>query len=134
MGKIRIEKYGDEILEIINEYADENNVIVQEIIVEEKSKKENTKLTSLKMFKKGLSLAEIATQRELVIGTIESHLASYITTGEIDRYDLISEERFLELKKQIENLKFENLTDLKNKLKNTYSYFELRIVTNELNK
>ena len=132
MGKIRIEKYGDEILEIINEYADENNIIVQEIIVEEKSKKENTKLTSLKMFKKGLSMAEIATQRELVISTIESHLASYITTGEIDMYDLITEERFLELKKQIENLKFENLTDLKNKLKNTYSYFELRMVTNEL--
>jgi len=134
MGKIRIEKYGDEILEIINEYADENNVIIQEIIVEEKSKKENTKLTSLKMFKKGLSLAEIATQRELVIGTIESHLASYIATGEIDMYDLIREERFLEIKKQIENLKFENLTDLKNKLKNRYSYFELRMVTNELNK
>ena len=102
--------------------------------MEEKSKKENTKLTSLKMFKKGLSLAEIATQRELVIGTIESHLASYIATGEIDMYDLIREERFLEIKKQIENLKFENLTDLKNKLKNRYSYFELRIVTNELNK
>ena len=134
MGKIRVEKYGVEILEIINEYADENNVIVEEIIVEEKLKKENTKLTSLKMFKGGLSMAEIATQRELVIGTIEFHLASYITTGEIDMYDLITEERFLELKKQVKSLKFENLTDLKNKLKDTYSYFELRIVINELNK
>ena len=26
MGKIRVKKYGDEILEIINEYADENNI------------------------------------------------------------------------------------------------------------
>jgi hypothetical protein len=133
MGKIRIEKYGDEILAIINEYADENNVIVEEIMVEEKPKKENTKLTSLKMFKGGFSIAEIATQRELVIGTIESHLASYITTGEIDMYDLITEERFLELKKQVKSLKFENLADLKNKLKDRYSYFELRIVVNELN-
>ena len=85
------------------------------------------------MFKGGLSIAEIATQRELVIGTIESHLASYITTGEIDMYDLITEERFLELKKQVKRLKFENLADLKNKLKDRYSYFELRIVVNELN-
>jgi uncharacterized protein YpbB len=69
----------------------------------------------------------------LVIGTIESHLASYITTGEIDMYDLITEERFLELKKQVKRLKFENLADLKNKLKDRYSYFELRIVVNELN-
>ena len=102
-------------------------------MVEEKPKKENTKLTSLKMFKGGFSIAEIATQRELVIGTIESHLASYITTGEIDMYDLITEERFLELKKQVKRLKFENLADLKNKLKDRYSYFELRIVVNELN-
>ncbi|MFT5248638.1 MAG: valyl-tRNA synthetase, partial [bacterium] len=134
MGKIRVEKYGKEILAIINEYADENNIIVKEKIVEGKPKKEKTKLTSLKMFKGGLSIAEIATQRELVVGTIESHLASYIATGEIDMYDLITEDRFLALKKQVENLKFENLTDLKNKLKDTYSYFELRIVANELSK
>ena len=134
MGNIRIEKYGEEILEIINDYADDNNVIVKEIVVEEKPKKENTKLVSLKLFKSGVSIPEIAIQRELVIGTIESHLASYISTGEIDIYDLISEERFLALKKQVEKLKFENLTDLKNKLKDSTSYFELRIVTNELDK
>ncbi len=132
MGKIRVEKYGDEILEIINEYADENNVIVKEIVVEEKPKKENTKLVSLKMFKDGLSITEIATQRELVIGTIESHLASYISTGEIDIYDLIPEERFLKLKNEVEHIKFDNLTDLKNKLKGNYSYFELRIVMKEI--
>ena len=134
MGKIRIDKYGAEILEIINEYADENNVIVEEIVVEEKPKKENTKLASLKMFKNGKSIPEIATQRDLVIGTIESHLASFIPTGEVDIFDLISKERFSELKNQASKIKFESLTDLKNKLNGTYSYFELRIVTNELNK
>ena len=32
MGKIRVQKYGDEILACINEYADENNVIIDETI------------------------------------------------------------------------------------------------------
>ncbi len=134
MGKIRIEKYGDEILDVINEYVDENNVIVKEIVIAEKPKKENTKLSSLKMFKSGMSIPEIATQRELVAGTIESHLASYIPTGEVDIFDLISEEKFLTIKDQVSKTKYDNLTELKRKLKDEYSYFELKIVVNELNK
>ena len=131
MGKIRVQKYGDEILACINEYADENNVIIDEIIVTEKIKKVNTKLITLKLFKDGLSILDIAKKRSLVKGTIELHLSSFIAQGEIDIYDLISEKRFLELKNKMEQLTYENLTDLKSKLNNEYSYFELKLVLNE---
>lgn len=135
MGKIRVEKYGREILEIVNEYADENNIEVKEFVVKnETPKKENTKLISLKMYKDGMSITEIATSREMVTGTIEGHLASFIDSGEVDIYDLISEEKYLELKKLIPKLKFEGLTELKNKLDDKFSYSELRLVTNQLNK
>ena len=131
MGKIRVQKYGDEILACINEYADENNVIIDEIVVTEKIKKVNTKLISLKLFKDGLSIPDIAKKRGLVKGTIELHLSSFIAQGEIDIYDLISEKRFLELKNKMEQLTYENLTDLKSKLNNEYSYFELKLVLNK---
>ena len=131
MGKIRVQKYGDEILACINEYADENNVIIDEIVVTEKIKKVNTKLISLKLFKEGLSIPDIAKKRGLVRGTIEFHLSSFVAQGEIDIYDLISEKRFLELKNKMEQLTYENLTDLKSKLNNEYSYFELKLVLNE---
>ena len=131
MGKIRVQKYGDEILACINEYADENNVIIDEIVVTEKIKKVNTKLISLKLFKEGLSIPDIAKKRGLVKGTIEFHLSSFVAQGEIDIYDLISEKRFLELKNKMEQLTYENLTDLKSKLNNEYSYFELKLVLNE---
>jgi hypothetical protein len=58
-------------------------------------------------------------------------LSSFIAQGEIDIYDLISEKRFLELKNKMEQLTYENLTDLKSKLNNEYSYFELKLVLNE---
>ncbi len=135
MGKIRIEKYGSEILDAINEYTDQNNIEVKEIIVKEvKPKVGNSKLLTLKMYKDGMSIAEIATNREMVTGTIEGHLASFIESGEVDIYDLISEEKFLEIQNKIKELKFEGLTDLRTQLKDAYSYSELRMVVNELDK
>ncbi len=133
MGKIRIEKYGSEILDFINEYADENNIEVKEIIVKKKPLKTgNTKLVSLKMFKEGMSISEIASQRGFVYTTIEGHLASFLETGEIDIYDLISEEKYTEIKKAIKDLKFENLSDLRSKLNDKFSYSELRFALNAL--
>ncbi len=133
MGKVRIEKYGDEILEIINEYADENNIEIKEVVIEEnKPKKENTKLVSLQMFKKGMSISEIALKREFVITTIEGHLSSFISTGEITVFDLISEEKYDEIKKRIQHINFEGLSDLKNKIDDKFSYSELRMVLNSL--
>ncbi len=133
MGKVRIEKYGKEILEIINEYADENNIEIKETKVEEtKPKKKNTKLVSLEMFKKGMTISDIALKRDLVIGTIEVHLSSFIETGEVSIFDIISEKKYREIKKSIQSVKFEGLTDLKNKVDNKYSYSELRFVLNTL--
>jgi len=133
MGKIRIEKYGSDILEFINEYADENNIEVKEIIVKEnKPKKENTKLLTLKMFKEGMSISEIATNRDFVYTTIEGHLASFLETGEIDVFDLISKEKYTEIKKALKGLKLENLTNLRSKLNDKYSYSELRFTLNAL--
>jgi len=80
MGKIRIQKYGFEILEIIKEYCGESNIEIVEDIDEPKKTKENTKEVTYNMFKDGLSISEIVTKRELVEGTIQSHLAHYIKT------------------------------------------------------
>jgi len=133
MGKIRIEKYGNKILDVINEYVDENNLEVKEIIVKEKKqKKGNTKLASLKMFRKGMSISEIATQRDFAYSTIEGHLASFLTTGEVDVFDLISKEKFQEIENKITKLTFKGLSDLKFKLGDKYSYSELRITLNAL--
>ena len=80
MGKIRIQKYGFEILETIKEYCEESNIEIVKEIDEPKKTKENTKEVTYNMFKDGLSISEIVTKRELVEGTIQSHLAHYIKT------------------------------------------------------
>tara|TARA_R110002049_G_scaffold114927_1_gene266610 strand:+ start:22004 stop:24442 length:2439 start_codon:yes stop_codon:yes gene_type:complete len=137
MGKVRVEKYGDTILEIIKTYCDENNIEPKASLFTEKApkqeKKEDTKNISLKLFKNGLSVFEIAKKRELTTGTIEGHLAHFISTGEIKITDLISEEKYMELKDVMKATPFESFSDLKSKIDDKFTYTDIRLVANELN-
>jgi hypothetical protein len=138
MGKVRVEKYGDEILDIIKAYCDTNEleasqiISKKELIKKEKPKKEDTKKISLDMFKSGMSVFEIAKERGFVESTIQGHLVHYIPTGEITITDLIPEEKYQELKSSIQSATFENLSDLKNKLDDKFTYAEIRLVLGSL--
>lgn len=135
MGKVRVEKYGDAILEIIQAYCDENNIEPKETLFsekEEKPKKEDTKKISLELFKNGLSVFEIAKERSLTTGTISNHLAHFIPTGEIKITDLIPEDKYLELTDIMGKTRFENLTELKSKIDDKFTYDEMRLVARNL--
>lgn len=130
MGKIRVEKYGDEILETIEEYCLENGINKKN--EQKKEDKKSTKQISLELFKKGMSIKEIAKERSLTFGTIENHLASYILSGEVDVLELIPLKKYKKLVTAIEEVKFKNLTELKEKVDKSYSFTELRIVLKSL--
>jgi len=135
MGKVRVEKYGDAILEVITEFCKENDLETSdEIVVFEKPKKKkiDTKKASLNLFKSGKSVQDIAKERELTTNTITGHLASFIPSGEVKITDLISEKHYNELKKIIPQKEFESLTDLKNQLDDKYSYSDLKLVIADL--
>jgi len=133
IGKVKLAKYGDAILDVILDYCTQKGIELQpETAIEEKTLstkpvKGETYRISLEMFQQGKSIQEIATERSLTIGTIEGHLARYITSGEIAITDIIPLERFEQLKKNISNTVFENLSDLRQKLGDEYSYNELRL-------
>ena len=138
MGKVRVEKYGSEILNVIREYCDENDIEVsKEINVFEapkvKRQKGETKSISLELFKSGKSIVQIALERELNANTIFGHLASFISSGEVQITDLISELHYKELKEIIPKKSFENISDLKHQIDEKYSYGEIRLVLDELN-
>ena len=80
------------------------------------------------MFKKGLSIKEIAKLRRLTSGTIESHLVSFIPFGEVDVLELIPLKKYQKIVKAIESVEFKNLTDLKQLVDPSFTYMELRMV------
>ncbi|PHR71935.1 MAG: helicase [Lutibacter sp.] len=139
MGKIRVEKYGKEILATINKYVSENETIKKEVVYvdkptskDTKPKKISTKQHSLNLFKSGKPVEEIAKERGLVESTIEGHLMHFIPTGEIKTTDIISVKKYEKLKKIIQKTKFEGLTELNNKLENKFTYTELRLVVADM--
>ena len=133
MGKIRVQKYGFEIIEVIKEYCEENNLETQEDVNEPKKEpKGSTKEITYNMFKDGLSISEIAKKRELVEGTIQGHLAHYIKIGKLNLSDVIGVKKANNLIYAIKQTEFENTSDLKAKLDDKYTYAELRMALNAL--
>lgn len=56
----------------------------------EKPKKEDTKLTTLKLYKQGMSIKQIAAQRDYNERTIYGHLAYYVAEGQLPVTDFVS--------------------------------------------
>lgn len=126
MGKTRVSKYGEEILEVIETYCKENGINKQN--EQKREDKKPTKQITLELFRSGLSVKEIAKERSLTTNTIESHLASYIPSGDVDILELIPLKKYKKLVDEIEKIEFKSLTELKEKVDKSFSYMELRMV------
>ena len=101
-GKAKVDKYGDDIIDAVEEYCSRNNIATNMAALPTKEKKEkaqrekmavtktDTKTQSFNLYKEGKSIAEIAAERNLTVGTIEGHLVPFITANEIDINNLVS--------------------------------------------
>jgi hypothetical protein len=101
-GKAKADKYGDDILAAVDEYCQRNNLQtnmaalplkatkIKELKEKNNETKTDTKTLSYNLYKEGKTIAEIATERNFVQSTIESHLVPFITSGDIDVNDLVS--------------------------------------------
>ncbi|MBP6024503.1 helix-turn-helix domain-containing protein [Ferruginibacter sp.] len=102
-GKAKVEKYGDEIIEAVEEYCNRNAVetnMAEKLVNPKKERKEkstvakvDTKAVTYELYKEGKSIEEICKERNLVKATIEGHLAHYVFTGEINIDDLVSKQK-----------------------------------------
>ncbi|MDP4210761.1 MAG: helix-turn-helix domain-containing protein [Bacteroidota bacterium] len=133
-GVKKVQQFGAEILEIINDYLIDNNMafsIAQEQEESEettKPPKPDTKLLSFELFNAGKTTEEIARERGLSIITIDAHLGHYVALGQIDIHRLVAPEKV----KRITSYFLENpgakLTPARDALGEDISYSELKFV------
>jgi len=83
---------------------------------------------SLSLYKEGIPIAEIAARRGMAITTVESHLASFIPTGEIDIKELVPEHKLEPILSVIREIGGSALGHMKSKLGPDYSFGEIRAV------
>jgi len=93
----------------------------------EKVPKADTKDLSLQLHKAGKSIAEIAKERKLVIGTVEAHLAHYIAIQEISPKDVIDNRKLKKILSAIKELKTLQLNPIREHLGRDYTFGEIKI-------
>lgn len=109
VGPKGFERYGEAFLKIINSYRDMQGIeTVSEAFPEKKRRKGKSSkgasaLESLRLYNEGKDIIQIATERQLVEGTIAGHLASFLKTGEVDIDNFLTPQQLLKSREIIDN-------------------------------
>jgi ATP-dependent exoDNAse (exonuclease V) alpha subunit len=145
-GKARVGSFGEQFLEEIREYLAENGISssFREKAGNRKKLKHppgeeparpagrargDTRRKSFELFERGLSAAEIAKERGVTVGTVESHLVPYVAEGRIDLRQLVSPEKEMQIRKNMEEAgQGVTLSAIKSRLGDSVSWSEIRFV------
>jgi uncharacterized protein YpbB len=93
-----------------------------------KEEKIPTKDITLKFYREGKSIQEIAKERSLAVSTIESHFVPLIKSGEVKVKELVDEKKIGAIKKAVKEADTFFAGPLKGKLGDDFSYGEIRLV------
>lgn len=102
--------------------------------ITQKPQKGDSHRESLRLYKEGKTIEEIATERCMAVSTIEGHLASFIPNGEVAIYDFLSEEDLNDIKNEIKQVAEFSVTPLKQHFGERFSYGQLRMAITWLQK
>jgi len=97
----------------------------------EKKKKEpkvDTKLVSFELYEQGKTLEEIAKERGFSVGTIEGHLAYYVSTQQIDVGKLVKPNKIRNISDAVESQKTKSMATIRDFLGKDYSFGEIKLV------
>jgi hypothetical protein len=133
VGKQTVRKFGEAILDVVKRYyrtiskdafteAEEQHDQIPE------SRKLKSVEVSLELFREGKTIAEIARERSLTVGTIESHLSQFVSSGELDVKQLLAPDKLEKALDWFEENPGAFLSDARNILGDEFSYGELRFV------
>ncbi|WP_294631344.1 helix-turn-helix domain-containing protein [uncultured Bacteroides sp.] len=138
-GAKGVEKYGLDILGIVRKYMKANKLERPEIKMvvssakkrEKKEPKKETKLLSYEMFCQGMSIEEIAKARDLVTGTIATHLEHYVREGKIKLSQVVSPEKIAKIEEAHRQRPINGssgVVDIKMALGDEVSYADIKLV------
>jgi len=149
MGPKTMEKYSEDLLEIVKTYRKKQGIktvllpVLEDVLPKKKqtrakkskglNTKSDTKQVSLDLFNKGLSTAQIAKERSLVENTIVGHLCVFVGKGELDINKLLSLEKqnaiekVFALSKKIPKA-WSAVKAIKTELGNKFSYGDINLM------
>jgi uncharacterized protein YpbB len=143
-GKAKVDKYGDEIIEMVENYCNEHHIetnIESKLANPKRQRKEpstpkadkvSSFSVSLQYYKEGKTIEEIARLRNFANSTIVGHLAEAVKHGEISVFKLVSDNKVEIIKEAIISNPEMKSGELKGLLGDEYTFAEIRAVSNHL--
>lgn len=130
---------GKEAALLLSETSEATQKAKQEIQKDALKKVSKTKVVkgdsrrlSFTFYREGKSVEDIALERGLSPGTIESHLISFIASGDLEVNELVSEDKIKVIQQVMAELgEINSATQIKEKLSDDFSYGEIRAVMNQ---
>lgn len=130
-------RYGGELVEVVCAYREAHGIT--EVILPEpkpaegklkknKAPKIDTKKLSLELFQSGLTMSEIAAKRELVMTTIEGHLAHWVEKGTLSIDHFLSIEQQETIGPRVAQVEGQKMSEIKANLGDDVSYGEIRLM------
>jgi hypothetical protein len=135
MGKKKSVLFGPELLEIIRAYCIENKIESSSVPHQPErpaaKEKKDTRLLTFNLYKEGKTVQQIASERDMAISTIESHLAHFVGTGELPVDDFVPSDLTALIAENIDENDF-RMGPVKSALGDQISWSELRFVMKHL--
>lgn len=137
LGTFKLEKYGETFLKVILDYCTIHDL--RSKISEKKPKKlskskpktvkttTGTQATTFQLYKENNSVEEIAKLRNLAVTTIQSHLANFVATGEIEASEFMDLNKIDPIIEVAKRKGIASLRTIKEELGEGFSYFEIHI-------
>lgn len=137
IGQRKTAQFGEDILEMVNAYCKEQDAERPEMpisrkAVRAKKEKADTKAVSMALFRSGMSVAEIARERNFVATTIEGHLAHYVGTGELPVEDFVSKDKLGLIMEYLSAHPTNSIMTAKTALGDAVTFADLRFVMKHL--
>ncbi|MGN6568028.1 MAG: DNA helicase RecQ [Flavipsychrobacter sp.] len=139
-GDYKVSKYGADFLDVVQQYSKEHNLESRIYLKSPKRERKstaplrsanntnNSRYISLQLFQNGSTIPEIASLRGIAASTVESHLAAFVASGELNVEQFMPRQKLHHI---IEMIKTSGQTaalkPIKDLLSDDYSYGEIKM-------
>ena len=135
VGRAKLEQWGEEFIAVIGSYARQHGLVERSIPVTRRSRRQrrgregSTYETTRQLLEQGLSIKQVAQERDMTEGTVIKHLERLVESDlDIDIRSLLAPDRFEKIKRAFEEADSTLFSPVKELLGDEYSYDEIRMV------
>ena len=139
IGPKRLRAFGKELVNMVRIFSGMETLDDEspEFEIPEKIKKKpqgTTFLITKQLLEQGMSVEEIAAERNLAVSTIYGHISRFVEAGEYDACRFVEKEKCAEIEEYFRDTEDPSLGKAKEVLGDGFEFWELRIVQSEMNR